>query len=270
MPVPLRQPRPRPAQPARRPGALRTIAALMLRETATSYGRSALGYVWAVLEPVAGILLMSAVFAAAFSAPALGTSFPLFFASGILPFMAYQDISQKISVSLRFSRQLLFYPGVTFLDALLARFILNAGVQVVVAGLVLAAIVLVYRVEVVMNPPDILMGLGLAAALALGVGTLNCYLLSAYPVWERAWAILNRPLFVLSCVFFLFDAVPRPYRDWLWWNPLVHVVGQLRKGLYPTYEAAYVTPGYVLAVAMLCFAPGLLMLRRHHRAALHA
>jgi capsular polysaccharide transport system permease protein len=50
----------------------------------------------------------------------------------------------------------------------------------------------------------------------------------------------------------------------------VHVVGQVRKGIYPTYEAAYVSPVYVLALSMPCFALGLLMLRRHHRAALHA
>ena len=34
------------------------------------------------------------------------------------------DISRKIAQSLSFSRQLLFYPGVTFVDAIAARFVL--------------------------------------------------------------------------------------------------------------------------------------------------
>ena len=103
-------------KPALARGTLRTIGALFIREMSTTHGRNAFGYAWAVLEPVAGIALLSLVFSLAFRSPSLGTNFPLFYASGLLPFMAYMDVSQKVAQSIRFSRQLIFYPGVTFVD----------------------------------------------------------------------------------------------------------------------------------------------------------
>lgn len=252
-------------QSPKRTGFFRTVSALMLREMSTTYGRSALGYLWAILEPAAGLMLMSIIFSLAFRAPPIGTSFPLFFATGFIPFTAYLDTSQKVSVALRFSKQLLFYPGVTFVDALIARFVMNVFTQIMIATIVFVIILTAFNLDVILDPSAIALGFAMSFSLAIGVGTLNCYLLSVYPVWERTWAILNRPLFILSCVIFMFDTVPMPYQDYLWWNPLVHVVGQVRSGFYATYDASYVMPLYVFGIALVTFALGLLLLRRYHR-----
>ena len=48
--------------PRRRLASARAIGALILREMSSSYGRSPGAYVWAILEPVAGIALLSLVF----------------------------------------------------------------------------------------------------------------------------------------------------------------------------------------------------------------
>jgi ABC-type polysaccharide/polyol phosphate export systems, permease component len=57
--------------------SFRAIMALILREIATTYGRSPGGYVWAVLEPAAGIALLTLIFSAGFRSPPLGTVFSL-------------------------------------------------------------------------------------------------------------------------------------------------------------------------------------------------
>jgi capsular polysaccharide transport system permease protein len=49
-------PKIRPTFRLRLPCAMRTIVALIMREMATSYGRSPGGYIWAIAEPVAGIV----------------------------------------------------------------------------------------------------------------------------------------------------------------------------------------------------------------------
>ena len=90
--------------PKRRFASLRTIAALILREMTTTYGRSPGGYLWAILEPVAGIALLTAIFAMSFRSPALGDSFPLFYATGMMPFMMFTGIHSKVSQSLSFNR----------------------------------------------------------------------------------------------------------------------------------------------------------------------
>lgn len=245
--------------------SLRTIAALMLREMVTTYGRSPGGYVWAVLEPVAGIALLTVIFSAGFRSPALGTSFPLFYATGMLPFLMYTDLSGKVALSILFSKPLLAYPAVTYLDAILARFLINMLTQLLVAYLVLFGILTIFDTQVVPDYPTIVQGFALAALLALGIGTLNCYLFIRFPVWQRAWSILTRPMFIISCIFFLFETIPEVYRDVLWYNPLVHVVGMMRRGFYSNYDANYISVTYVVGVSMMCMMAGLLFLHRSHR-----
>ena len=77
---------------------VRTILALILREMSTTYGRSAGGYIWAVLEPAAGIALLAFAFSLALRAPSLGTNFALFYATGYLPFMLYFYSAKKSQI----------------------------------------------------------------------------------------------------------------------------------------------------------------------------
>lgn len=245
--------------------ALRAMLALILREMATAHGRTRGGYLWAVAEPVAAVALLAVVFSVAFDQPPLGRNFALFYASGYLPFMVYSDLAQKIGVALRFSRPLLAYPAVTWWDALCARFVLNTLTHVVVIILVLGAILAIDARSPRIDAPQVMAGIALAAALGFGIGALNAYLFEATPAWERLWAILNRPLFILSGVLFLPDAVPGRYGDWLLYNPLVHVTGALRAGIYPGYAADWVDAGFVLEVAAAALLPALVLLRAHAR-----
>ncbi len=237
----------------------------MLREMSTTYGRSSLGYLWTILEPVGGIMLMTFIFSLAFRSPPMGTNFALFYASGMLPYLMYMDMSNKTAAAIRYSKPLLFYPGVTFIDALLARFLLTALTQIAVFVIVLTSIILWFDLPSILDYPAIATGLAMALFLGLGIGTLNCYLFSMSPMWERSWGILNRPLFIISCIFFLFDTVPQPFRDYLWFNPLIHSIGAVRQGIYPTYAGDYVSVLYVFGIGVICFVLGLVFLRHSYR-----
>ena len=255
-----------PSTRPRRPFAsLRTITALILREMSTTYGRSPGGYLWAVLEPVAGIGLLTLIFSAAFRSPALGTNFPIFYATGMIPFLMYNDISGKVALSLLFSKPLLAYPAVTYIDAIVARFIVNMLTQLMVAYITLMGILLIFETRLVPDYPTIIEGFALITLLALGIGVMNCFLFSRFPVWQRSWSILMRPMFIISGVFFLFDTIPLPYRDYLWYNPLVHIIGLMRRGFYSSYDADYVSVSYLIGVSLALLLAGLFLLRRFHR-----
>lgn len=250
---------------ARRFKTGRTVVALALREMATTYGRSPGGYLWAILEPVGGLAVMTIAFSMAFAAPALGSNFPLFYATGFLPFMLYMDLSVKISQAINFSRPLLFYPSVSYLDSIIARFLLNGLTQLLVFCILMFGIIRFYDIRVILNYPAILNSLGMALALGFSVGTFNCFVLMRFRVWERIWAILNRPLFIISTIFFLLESMPAQFRDILWYNPLVHVVGEMRHGFYATYDAVWISPLYVYGTSLVLTFVGLVFLARYHR-----
>lgn len=251
--------------PLPRARALRSIVALMLREIGASNGRSALGYLWEVVEPVAFIMLLTFLFGLFLRAPPLGTSFPLFYASGLLPFLMFLEVTNRVAGAVRFSRPLLTYPGVTFLDAILARFLVAAVTKVVVFVVVLALLVLVLRVEPFFDVPRLVEGVAAVLLLALSIGTMNCLLMAFFPLYDRIWTLVTKPLLVVSAVLYMFDTVPLPYRDWLWWNPVVHLVGMVRGGIYPTYHGDYVSVAYLCTLVGLTLPPALFFLRRYWR-----
>ena len=258
------------APPAQAPRArslpgLRAIWALILREMSSSYGRSPGGYLWAFLEPLGGIALLTLVFSFTFHAPPLGSSFALFYATGLLPFMLFSDVQAKIAHALIYSRALLAYPAVSFLDALIARFVLNTLTKLLVSYAVLAGCLLLLDTGARPDLARILEAYGLGALLALGVGVLNCYLFIRFPVWAHGWSILMRPMFIVSGVFFLIDHLPEPVARLLWFNPLVHVIGRLREGIYGGYRPDYLSPSYVAGVSLICLALGLALLRKSYR-----
>ena len=249
----------------------RVVAALMLREMSTTSGRNPGGYIWSILEPVAGIALMSWIFiAVGFSNPALGTNFAMFYATGLLPFYVFSNVSSKVAQALNYSRPLLAYPRVTVADALIARFVLNMMNQILVAYLVLAGLIIFQDTGTMLDLSHIVLGFVMAGALALGVGLLNCVLFSALPLWHAAWAILNRPLVLISGVMILPEAMPLQWEEYLAWNPLVHIVAEVRSGFYHGYQPSYISPAYVFGVSLVTGVVGLLFLWRFHRDLLQA
>lgn len=256
---------PRSTGARRRFPALRSIGALVLREMSTTYGRSPGGYLWAILEPVAAIALLSIVFSYAFRTPPMGTSFVLFYATGYTMLTAFTGLNQRLGTAILFSRQLLAYPNVTFMDAVLARMILSFLTQTLVFIIVMTGIVVLLDLKVLLDMSTIFMALAMLFALSFGVGCLNCFLMSMFPVWQQVWSILTRPLFIISGIFFLMDALPEQYRDILLWNPLAHVIMEMRAGFYGAYDANLVSEAYVFGVSLLSAVLAILLLRRYHR-----
>lgn len=243
----------------------RTIFALMLREMSTRYGATPGGYLWAVAEPLGMILVLSFAFSLLLRSPSLGESFILFYATAFLPYHLFQTLSNLILRSIQFSRPLLNYPAVTWMDTVLARFLLNSLTAVLVAYLMMAAILMIVDTRTVLDMPLIILAFVTAMLLGLGVGALNCALSGLFPVWAQLWSIITRPLFLASAIIYIMEDLPRATQDILWYNPLVHVTGLSREGFYTTYAPDYISITYALSFALISMALGFLLLGRYHK-----
>lgn len=234
------------------PKALPVIRALMIREMVVTNGRAVGGYAWSVLEPVLGIALLTVIFSAISYTPPIGAVYPLFYATGYLPFMFWTSAHMRVMSASRSSKALLEHSSVTVSDVLIARLALASLTSAVVMAIIYVGIWAIWRPEERVNMPLMAQAFLLTGALAFGVGALNAALSSAFQSWEKVWGIASRPLFIISGVFFPFFSMPANVRDMLWWNPLVHVIGMTRQAVYAGYEASYVSPAYVLAFSAVC------------------
>lgn len=243
----------------------RVIAALILREMATRYGRSPGGYLWAFLEPLGGIIIMSYAFSLLLRTPSLGTSFILFFAAAYLPLQVFSVVSNTTQQALIYSKALLRYPVVSWMDAILARFILNGLTSSLVTYLLLAGILAFTGTRSVLDYVPLIQAVALALLLGLGLGSLNSVLGGFFPLWMRLWQIVSRPLFLASGLFYIYEDLPPLAQDILWFNPLMHITGLMRTGVFATYHPDYISKTYVVFIGLCLLFFGFLFLRRFNR-----
>jgi len=268
--TPLAPPRfPPPAEPRLRFQTARAITALIIREMITTYGRSPGGYFWAVAQPVALIMVLSLAFSLILRSPPLGTNFILFYASGLLPLRMFQTLTINVGGALQFSKPLLGYPRVTFIDAIAGRTILTVLTQIVIGVVILGGIRLWTESGDILTFELIALAYVSVIILGVGIGMLNCFLFTLLPVWRLFWGVLTGPLILLSAVIYLFEDVPLAAQNLLWYNPLVHVTGLSRMGFYATYNPSYISLTFVLACAVIPAFFGVLLLRKYGRSILY-
>lgn len=237
------------------------VAALVIREMATRYGTKIGGYAWAIIDPLAFVVLLSLIFSAIARQPALGTNFPLFYASGYMPFWIYRSLADQIAGSVSGNRHLLNYPIVQPYDTVFARLILQVITIFVVCMIIFGGIGYIYPPMPSLDMRDILVAGLLAVIFGMGVGMINIVLFQLSSTYQQIFQILNRPLFLLSGVFVLPESVPHPYQEYLMWNPLVHIVAEFRKGFFSTYRAQLVDLEWVVAISFVTFWTGFLAIR---------
>jgi len=247
----------------------RAVVALMLREMTTTYGRNPGGYIWAVLQPTAMIVILTLAFSLMLRSPALGTSFLLFYASGFLALRMFQDVCQPVTNAISFNQSLLAYPRVTYVDTICARLTLAVLTQIMVSTAVLTGVIIYDDIKVSLEFGPIVEAYALAVLLAAGVGTFNSYMTVAFPVYKTIWNILTRPLLLVSGIFYIYEGLPLFAQNLIWFNPLIHLTALARTGFYSTYSPTFISIPYVVFFAMVPMFFGFLLLYRYSKDTLY-
>lgn len=237
----------------------RVTVAMVFREIDARYGNKPGGYLWAFVDPVAYIVLLTLVREALSSVAPIGDSIALFIASGYIAYFCFQSVSSYIAQAVKGNKRLLSYPVISAFDVVMGRFFLQLITLVGIA----VCILFVASFDAVRQPHfNIFMMLqaGLVAALfGFGVGLSNVALFAVWPFYEKVFGMIMRPMFLLSGVFMLPDEIPPPYQAYLLYNPVVHLVMWFRKGIYADYRAGLLDITYVMESTVFVVMAGLIL-----------
>lgn len=232
----------------------RVINALVLRETKTRYGEHKIGFLWALLEPMITVSIFVAMFAQRESEGPSGMALVPFMLMGILPFSFFRDTMTQMQGAISSNRQLFAFPQVTTFDVIIARAILET---LIIASVLIFLLFLCdlagWNIHVE-RPLAVLGACGLLCMMGVGCGFFFATLSPLVPsVRQVSSALLGRPLFFTSGLFFTVDSVPAIFRDYLLYNPLLHAIELLRSAFFYEFESAYGSWEYasVWAVGLL-------------------
>lgn len=224
----------------------RVIVALILRETKTRFGRTQLGFLWALLEPVAYVSIFVAIRDAIRDSTPFGESTILFIITGLLTIRVFMSIASGTTPAISANKNLLTFPPVKPTDVIAARIVLETLTIYVVVFLFFVILEMTIEYKVIVNFSELVASIAATTLLGAGIGSLNAVVTILLPAWERVWTMIRLPLFILSGIFFVPNALPPAILHVLWWNPLLHCVEWMRIGTYLSYEPVLVK-SYALA-----------------------
>lgn len=233
------------------------LSLLTTREVVVRYRQSLLGPAWAVVQPLAMMLLFTVVFGVVLGVegPA-GVPYPLFLFAGLIPFQLFQNVIQRGASAVTNAGPLVtkvavpldVFPTAAFLHSLFDA-LLTLGIFAVIA----AVYALVGESGVRSSAPLAVAFVLLAGTLALGAA----YILSALVVFARdvyvIVPLLVQVLMFASPVVYDIERVPAAYLGLYRLNPLAVAVEGVRAAMFgrtlpPTWAVAWAA---IVAVGLL-------------------
>ena len=245
---------------------MNVTGALLMRELHTRYGRENVGYLWVILEPM---MFASAVAVLHAGQPShYGTDLrPVpFTILGYTIFIMFRGIFGRAEGALEANMPLLYHRMVSIFDILLSRALLEG------AGTLMTLVILLGLAHVtgLADPPQRVLYLLIAVLLmfwfSFAMSMLCCALTHDNRLAGRLIHPLTYILMPISGGFYLLKWIPEPYREWLWYLPLVQIFELARYGQFASATDEYFSIAYIAGTSMFLTFLGLLAIkitRRH-------
>lgn len=244
----------------------RVINAMVHREARSQYGATRLGYLWALIIPMAQIAIFTGIFWSIGRADIFGSdigSITVFITTGFLSFNLFTNISNQVMSAIDANKALFGYPLIMPFDAMLARLFLSFSTTIFSF---IFTLLLLFQFNLWEPDFDSLLSMMgavlIASSLGFGIGLINSYLLLHFSSYSKTYGILTRPLLFMSGVFYLAsDQFPPAILNILSYNPLLHCTEWIRSGFYRQWDSTFVDMEYLLSFTLVVLFVGLLTQR---------
>lgn len=247
----------------------RVVNALIMRETISRYGDHKLGFLWAFLEPLLFVGLIGGTMAFLRNDSPSGMPLVPFVITGFVPFLMFRNTMNQLRSAVTSNKSLLGFPQVTLFDAIIARVLLESAVMLFVFAFIISMAHLIgfeIRIE---NPLGVLAVCLSMLLLGSGMGFVLGTISPIVPSTGQIASILfGRPLFLTSGLFFTADSIPEPFRTWLLYNPLLHLMELMRSSFFYEFESNYGSWAYAGSWAFGLLTFGMLTLQALKRRAI--
>ncbi|HAI7459874.1 TPA: ABC transporter permease [Escherichia coli] len=244
------------------------MEALFLREIRTRFGKYRLGYLWAILEPSAHLLMLLGILGYVMHRTMPDISFPVFLLNGLIPFFIFSSISKRSISAIEANQGLFNYRSVKPIDTIIARALLETLIYVIVYILLMLIVWIVGEYFKITNLLRIIGTWSLLIILSCSIGLIFMVVGRTFPEMQKVLPLLNKPLYFGSCIMFPLHSIPKQYWPYLLWNPLVHVVELSRESVMPGYISEGVSLNYLAMFTLVTLFISLALYRNREEAML--
>ena len=235
------------------------IKALFMREIKTRFGKYRLGYLWAVLEPAAHLMVMVGIFGYVMHRTMPDISYHVFLVNGIIPYFIFSDVTNRSISAIEANQGLFNYRPVKPIDTVIARSLLEFFIYLFVYVTLMTILWMLGEDIIFPNVTMLILIWGLLLIFSASIGVIFMVIGNLFPETEKFLPIIIKPFYFISCVMFPLHAVPKDYWGFLLWNPIVHIVELTRGTVVTGYSSEEVSLNYLFIVTLVVLFIGVIL-----------
>jgi len=205
---------------------------LMIRDIKAQYKQSVLGYAWIILNPIAQLLILSFVFTTALRpATQSGTPYPLFLATGLLPWIFFANAVTSATSSITSGPNLItsvYFPREMLVIAAVLVRLVDLGAALIIVGALLILNGQSVSWTAVWLPFLITIHILFVIGFALPMAALNLFFRDVRFLVTTALSLW----FFVTPIFYSLSAVPERYRLIYDLNPNARLIQAYRWALF--------------------------------------
>jgi lipopolysaccharide transport system permease protein len=234
---------------------------LTWRDIKVRYKQTLLGASWAILQPLLTMVLFSVVFGYFAGLPSEGVPYPVFTLTALLPWQLFAYALNQSSTSLIADKNLItkiYFPRLV----IPISSVLSALLDFAIASLLLAGMLLIYRIPLTWRVLTLPLWVAFALMTAVAVGLWLSALNVQYRDVRYTLPFLTQFWMYATPIAYSLSIVPEQWR-WLYsLNPMTGVVEGFRWALLGTQSPATWPALFSALLVLLLFLGGLVYFKR--------
>ncbi len=237
---------------------------LTWRDVKVRYKQTALGAAWAILQPLAAMVIFSVIFGALARVPSNGVPYPVFAYAALVPWTFFANAVISGSNSLVDQEDLLtkvYFPRILAPAAAVLAGLIDVGIASVVLVAMMVIFGVVPSLAVLTIPLFLLLACAAALAVAVWLSALNVRFRDVrytLPFLIQIWLFASPVVYPSSLV-------PEPWNLLYALNPMVGVIDGFRWALLGDVPMPWLNLAVSTAAVALLLAGGLRYFRRMER-----
>ena len=224
---------------------------LTWRDIKIRYKQTALGALWAIIQPLFAMVLFTVVFGLLARVPSDNVPYPLFAYAALVPWTFFSNAITNSGNSLVGSSTLIskvYFPRLFIPAAAVASGLLDLAI----ASLLLIPLLIYFQISLTWRILLLPVFAGLVALLALGVGMILSALNVKYRDVRYALPFLVQLWLFASPVIYPTSLVPANWRWLLSLNPMTGLIEAFRASLFgQRFDPATLLPGVAITIVIL-------------------
>lgn len=237
---------------------------MVWRDVKVRYKQTLLGILWAVIQPLAAMLIFSLFFGRLAKVPSEGVPYPLFCLAALVPWTFFANGLTISANSLVASSQLVNKVYFPRLIVPLAS-VLGGGLDLCLALLVLVGVLAYYAILPGASIAFLPVALVMAASASLGAGLWLSALNAQYRDVRHVIPFLTQLWMFATPVVYSGSLLPEPWRTLYGLNPMVGAVEGVRWSLLGSGDAPGARMAVSAAAAILLLTTGAVYFRQVER-----